>query len=200
MRLYILFGFLLLAVICSCGVDASQVKFGPLCSGNPSNHIRECDKKGCGAYGAPRNNGKGKHEGLDIVCADGATVFAPFDVKLNGKAVPYRVNNAINDGVNLSGGVLFRSYVEANAVTFGPLCCGNPSNSKRGCDTMYGCGYHGASCGDWTHECLDIVCADGVTVLTPFDVMLNQKAAPYINQPKKEPINNGTTLCGEAIV
>ncbi|XP_050984189.1 leukocyte cell-derived chemotaxin-2 [Labeo rohita] len=106
MRLYILFGFLLLAVICSCGVDASQVKFGPLCSGNPSNHIRECDKKGCGAYGAPRNNGKGKHEGLDIVCADGATVFAPFDVKLNGKAVPYRVNNAINDGVNLSGGGL----------------------------------------------------------------------------------------------
>lgn len=53
--------------------------------------------------------------------------------------------------------------------------------------------------GDWTHECLDIVCADGVTVLTPFDVMLNQKAAPYINQPKKEPINNGTTLSGEGV-
>ena len=112
MRLYILFSFLLLAVICSCLVDASQVKFGALCSGNSSNRKRGCDTKyGCGDYGASRDGGKRKHEGLDIVCADGATVYAPFDVKLNGKAVPYKKNNAINDGINLSGeGLCFKLF------------------------------------------------------------------------------------------
>ncbi len=54
-----------------------------------------------------RDGGKRKHEGLDIVCADGATVYAPFDVKLNGKAVPYKKNNAINNGINLSGEGLY---------------------------------------------------------------------------------------------
>ncbi|XP_016347500.1 leukocyte cell-derived chemotaxin-2-like [Sinocyclocheilus anshuiensis] len=112
MRLYILFSFLLLAVICSCRVDDSQVKFGPLCSGNSSNRKRGCDTKyGCGNYGASRGGGKRKHEGLDIVCADGATVYAPFDVKLNGKAAPYKKNNAINDGINLSGeGLCFKLF------------------------------------------------------------------------------------------
>lgn len=49
----------------------------------------------------------GPHEGLDIVCADGATVYAPFDVTLNGKAAPYIKNNAINDGINLRGEGLY---------------------------------------------------------------------------------------------
>lgn len=53
----------------------------------------------CGSDG-----GKRKHMGLDIVCSDGSTVFAPFDVKLTGKAVPYKKTNPINDGVALSGG------------------------------------------------------------------------------------------------
>uniref|UniRef100_A0AAY4CAR3 Leukocyte cell-derived chemotaxin-2 n=1 Tax=Denticeps clupeoides TaxID=299321 RepID=A0AAY4CAR3_9TELE len=53
----------------------------------------------------------GKHKGLDIVCADGSTIYAPFDVKLNGKAVPYRHNNAINNGIKLSGaGLCFKLF------------------------------------------------------------------------------------------
>ncbi|XP_056117843.1 leukocyte cell-derived chemotaxin-2-like [Rhinichthys klamathensis goyatoka] len=118
MRLYILFSFLLLAVICSSRVDASRVTFGPLCSGNTSNRKRGCDTKyGCGNYGAGRGNRK--HMGLDIVCADGATVYAPFDVKLNGKAAPYIKNNAINDGINLSGeGLCFKLfYVKPDRYT-----------------------------------------------------------------------------------
>ncbi len=48
----------------------------------------------------------GPHKGLDIVCADGATVYAPFDVKLDRKAVPYKnqpKKEPINDGIQLSG-------------------------------------------------------------------------------------------------
>uniref|UniRef100_A0A8C1X9A3 Uncharacterized protein n=1 Tax=Cyprinus carpio TaxID=7962 RepID=A0A8C1X9A3_CYPCA len=90
------------SVICSCLVDASQVKFGPLCSGNSSNRKRGCDKKyGCGNYGASR--GHGPHKGLDIKCAKGAMVYVPFDVKLNGKP--------INDGIHLSGeGLCFKLF------------------------------------------------------------------------------------------
>ncbi|KAL6479740.1 hypothetical protein MHYP_G00107730 [Metynnis hypsauchen] len=101
---------LLTVVLCSLQVEAEQVKFGPLCSGNPGNTKRGCDPKwGCGNYGASRKRKDGttyKHMGLDIVCADGATVYAPFDVTLKGKAVPYKINNAINDGVTLNGGGL----------------------------------------------------------------------------------------------
>ncbi|KAK2891078.1 hypothetical protein Q8A67_013721 [Cirrhinus molitorella] len=109
MRLYILFSLLLLAVLCSSRVDARKVKFGNLCSGNPSNSKRKCDKHGCGHYGASR--GGRKHQGLDIVCADGATVYAPFDVKLIRRSVPYTNNNAINDGIMLTGeGLCFKLF------------------------------------------------------------------------------------------
>ncbi|XP_035265601.1 leukocyte cell-derived chemotaxin 2 like [Anguilla anguilla] len=92
----------------SLSAESELVKFGALCSGNPNNRKRGCDGKGygCGNYGASRAGGKRKHLGLDIVCADGATVYAPFDVRLGGRAAPYKKNNAINDGVNLSGGGL----------------------------------------------------------------------------------------------
>ncbi|XP_028816302.1 leukocyte cell-derived chemotaxin-2 [Denticeps clupeoides] len=89
--------------------DFEMTKFGPICSGNPNNRKRGCDSKGCGAFGANRTHGK--HKGLDIVCADGSTIYAPFDVKLNGKAVPYRHNNAINNGIKLSGaGLCFKLF------------------------------------------------------------------------------------------
>ncbi|XP_039520400.1 leukocyte cell-derived chemotaxin-2-like [Pimephales promelas] len=118
MRLYILFSFLLLAVICSSCVDASRGTFGRLCSSNPSNRKRGCDNRyGCGHYGARRGNRK--HLGLDILCADGDTVYAPFDVKLNGISRPYSKNNAINDGINLSGkGLCFKMfYVKPDRYT-----------------------------------------------------------------------------------
>ncbi|XP_062380452.1 leukocyte cell derived chemotaxin 2, tandem duplicate 1 [Sardina pilchardus] len=93
--------------------ERSLVKFGALCSGNPTNQKRGCDVKGCGNYGAKR--GSRTHKGLDIVCNDGATVYAPFDVQLNGKAVPYGspsdLQKLINDGVNLSGeGLCFKLF------------------------------------------------------------------------------------------
>ncbi|KAF5880208.1 leukocyte cell-derived chemotaxin-2-like, partial [Clarias magur] len=96
---------LICAVLCVLQTATAQVKFGQLCSGNPSNRKRGCDTKyGCGNYGASRDGGKRKHLGLDIECSDGATVYAPFDVTLKGKSVPYKHNNAINDGIQLSGG------------------------------------------------------------------------------------------------
>ncbi|XP_026869978.2 leukocyte cell-derived chemotaxin 2 like [Electrophorus electricus] len=102
MKLLILVVYVVLG---SLQTEGGQVKFGTLCSGNPTNTKRGCDKKyGCGNYGANRDQGRRKHMGLDIICSDGATVYAPFDVKLTGKAVPYKKGNAINDGVSLSGG------------------------------------------------------------------------------------------------
>ncbi|ROL51840.1 Leukocyte cell-derived chemotaxin-2 [Anabarilius grahami] len=57
------------------------------------------------------NGGNRKHMGLDITCSDGNTVYAPFDVKLNGRSIPYSQNNAINDGINLSGqGLCFKLF------------------------------------------------------------------------------------------
>ncbi|KAG7465327.1 hypothetical protein MATL_G00175250 [Megalops atlanticus] len=57
--------------------------------------------------------------GLDIVCSDGATVYAPFDVTLHGRAIPYKKNNAINNGLNLKGqGLCFKLfYMKPDKVT-----------------------------------------------------------------------------------
>uniref|UniRef100_A0A3Q0S5E9 Leukocyte cell derived chemotaxin 2, tandem duplicate 1 n=1 Tax=Amphilophus citrinellus TaxID=61819 RepID=A0A3Q0S5E9_AMPCI len=87
------------------------VKFGQLCSGNPSNSRRTSDGWGQGHYGAGR--GGRLHEGLDIKCSDGSTVFAPFDVTLNGKLTVYTDPSkaAINEGINLSGeGLCFKLF------------------------------------------------------------------------------------------
>ncbi|KAK4814800.1 hypothetical protein QYF61_027245 [Mycteria americana] len=74
-----------------------------VCSGNPTNEIRGCDKYGCGYYGAPRRNGKGKHTGVDVICADGATVYAPFSGELSGPIKIFHNGNAIDDGVQIRG-------------------------------------------------------------------------------------------------
>ncbi|KAL4631149.1 leukocyte cell-derived chemotaxin-2-like isoform X1 [Arapaima gigas] len=101
-----------------------QVKFGTLCSGNPANKARGCDAKyGCGKYGASR--GTRKHLGLDIVCADGATVSAPFDLTINGPAFPYNkgVKPAINNGLKLSGqaGLCFMLFYVKPVKTSGTV-------------------------------------------------------------------------------
>ncbi|XP_070707826.1 leukocyte cell-derived chemotaxin-2-like [Pempheris klunzingeri] len=90
---------ILLAVLCVC----DGVKFGQLCSGNSANSRRTSDSWGAGHYGAPR--GSRVHKGLDIVCSDGSTVYAPFDVTLHGKVIVYTDPNkaAINSGINLRG-------------------------------------------------------------------------------------------------
>uniref|UniRef100_A0A8B9ZNQ4 Myeloid protein 1 n=2 Tax=Anas TaxID=8835 RepID=A0A8B9ZNQ4_9AVES len=75
-----------------------------VCAGNPTNEIRGCDKYGCGYYGAPRRGGKGeKHKGVDVICADGATVYAPFSGELSGPVRIFHNGNAIDDGVQIRG-------------------------------------------------------------------------------------------------
>ncbi|XP_051505619.1 leukocyte cell-derived chemotaxin-2-like [Myxocyprinus asiaticus] len=104
MRLYIFFLVFLLAVL-----SGSQVDSQDSCMGNPKNKIRGCDRHGCGHYGARRKGGK--HLGLDIECKDGATVKAPFDVTLNGKAIPYNNKSPIDNGINLRGkGLCFKLF------------------------------------------------------------------------------------------
>ncbi|KFO69912.1 Myeloid protein 1, partial [Cuculus canorus] len=78
-------------------------RWAVVCSGNPTNEIRGCDRYGCGYYGAPRQNGKGKHKGVDVICADGATVYAPFSGKLSGPIKFFHNGNAIDDGVQIEG-------------------------------------------------------------------------------------------------
>ncbi|NXC14128.1 MIM1 protein, partial [Corythaeola cristata] len=80
-----------------------DTRWATLCSGNPTNEIRGCDKYGCGYYGAPRHNGKGKHTGVDVICADGATVYAPFTGELSGPIKFFHNGNAIDDGVQIRG-------------------------------------------------------------------------------------------------
>uniref|UniRef100_A0A4W6FSV4 Uncharacterized protein n=1 Tax=Lates calcarifer TaxID=8187 RepID=A0A4W6FSV4_LATCA len=94
----------LLAVLCVC----DGVKFGQLCSGNSNNTMRTSDKWGDGHYGAQRGNGT--HKGLDIVCSDGSTVLAPFNVTLEGGINIFNDNKTtINRGINLRGeGLCFK--------------------------------------------------------------------------------------------
>lgn len=53
----------------------------------------------------PHFRGNRIHKGLDIVCNDGAVVYAPFDVTLNGRVIVYTdpKKKAINSGINLRG-------------------------------------------------------------------------------------------------
>jgi len=50
-----------------------------------------------------RQNGKGKHRGVDVICSDGATVYAPFSGQLSGPIKIFHNGNAINDGVQIRG-------------------------------------------------------------------------------------------------
>ncbi|XP_062234463.1 leukocyte cell-derived chemotaxin-2-like isoform X1 [Platichthys flesus] len=96
-----------LAVLCVC--DA--VRFGQLCSGNPANNRRTSDSWGQGHYGARR--GTRVHAGLDIVCSDGAAVYAPCDVTLGGRLTVYTDASkaAINSGINLRAeGLCFKLF------------------------------------------------------------------------------------------
>ncbi len=97
----------LLAVLCVC----DGVRFGQLCSGNPSNRRRTSDTWGQGHYGARRGNRD--HKGLDIMCSDGSEVLAPFDVTLHGRLTVYTDPSkaAINSGINLRGeGLCFKLF------------------------------------------------------------------------------------------
>ncbi|KAL0974302.1 hypothetical protein UPYG_G00218530 [Umbra pygmaea] len=96
----ILSALIVLAIL----AESESQKFGQLCSNNRFNKIRGWDKFGQGRHGAPRSGGR-KHSGVDVICSDGAAVYAPFDVKINSRSIPYSdpKKKAINDGLNLSG-------------------------------------------------------------------------------------------------
>lgn len=44
-----------------------------------------------------------KHKGVDVVCQDGSDVYAPFSGNTDKQARPYGNNNAIDNGIQLSG-------------------------------------------------------------------------------------------------
>ncbi|KAJ8282914.1 hypothetical protein COCON_G00054330 [Conger conger] len=126
-----------------CGQPKSskkEVKFGALCSGNPSNRKRECDgaRYGCGHFGASRDGGKSKHKGLDIVCADGDTVNAPFDVKITRRAIPYGNGNAIDNGVKLEGeGLCFKLFYLKPDKSSGEVKKGQPIGKLLPMQSVY---------------------------------------------------------------
>lgn len=47
--------------------------------------------------------GKEKHVGVDVICADGSDVFAPFSGELSGPIRFFHSGNAIDDGVQIRG-------------------------------------------------------------------------------------------------
>uniref|UniRef100_A0A3Q3JN46 Leukocyte cell-derived chemotaxin 2 like n=1 Tax=Monopterus albus TaxID=43700 RepID=A0A3Q3JN46_MONAL len=105
-------------VVCLC----DGVKFGQLCNGNPTNSRRTSDRWGQGHYGARRGNRV--HKGLDIKCSDGSAVYAPFDVTLNGRAIPYGDPNkaAIDNGISLTGeGLCFKLFYVSPDRTSGSV-------------------------------------------------------------------------------
>uniref|UniRef100_A0A3Q1FLH2 Leukocyte cell derived chemotaxin 2 n=1 Tax=Acanthochromis polyacanthus TaxID=80966 RepID=A0A3Q1FLH2_9TELE len=99
--------------LCSVLWVCDGVKFGQLCKGNPNNRRRTSDRWGEGHYGAGRGNRR--HQGLDIECRDGSTVYAPFDVTLVRKVIVYKdpekKKTAINEGIQMRGeGLCFNLF------------------------------------------------------------------------------------------
>ncbi|TKC40708.1 hypothetical protein EI555_014717, partial [Monodon monoceros] len=88
-------GVLLPAVLIS---PALAGPWATICAGKSSNEIRTCDSHGCGQYTAQR-----LHQGVDVLCSDGSTVYAPFTGMIVGQEKPYKNKNAINNGVRISG-------------------------------------------------------------------------------------------------
>ncbi|XP_037547230.1 leukocyte cell derived chemotaxin 2, tandem duplicate 1 [Nematolebias whitei] len=124
----------ILAVLCV----SAAVRFGPLCSGNPTNRRRTSDSWGQGHYGATRDTRV--HKGLDIICSDGSTVLAPFDVTLNGKLTVYRDQSkeAINEGINLSGqGLCFKLFYVRPYKTSGSVKKGEQIGTMLPMQTVY---------------------------------------------------------------
>ncbi|XP_013856723.1 leukocyte cell-derived chemotaxin-2, partial [Austrofundulus limnaeus] len=89
-------------------------------------------------YGARR--GPKVHEGLDIVCSDGSTVYAPFDVTLNGRLTVYTDPNkaAINEGINLRGeGLCFKLFYVRPDKTSGTVKKGKKIGTMLPMQSVY---------------------------------------------------------------
>ncbi|CAM5132543.1 unnamed protein product [Eretmochelys imbricata] len=77
--------------------------WGQICAGNPMNKARGCDGYGCGYYTAPRKDGRRKHLGVDVICRDGSTVYAPFSGMIERRINPHGGSSVIDNGVQLRG-------------------------------------------------------------------------------------------------
>ncbi|XP_028390791.1 leukocyte cell-derived chemotaxin-2-like [Dendronephthya gigantea] len=100
----ILWTFILVFIV---SVEAS--KLAKLCSSNPSNNVRGCDRQGCGHYRAAR--GRRRHYGVDIRCSPGSTVYAPFAGTIVRRSRPYPNNrNAFNNGLLIRGTGNFNGF------------------------------------------------------------------------------------------
>ncbi|CAM4599589.1 unnamed protein product [Caretta caretta] len=145
--------------------------WGQICAGNPMNKARGCDGYGCGYYAAPRKDGRRKHLGVDVICRDGSTVYAPFTGTIERRINPHGGSSVIDNGVQLRGSemmpmqrdpsletttlviqtkmLIVRTVIVATLISsvvagpWGQICAGNPSNKVRGCD-IKGCGNYGA--------------------------------------------------------
>ncbi|XP_071318060.1 leukocyte cell-derived chemotaxin-2-like isoform X2 [Trachinotus anak] len=124
----------LLAVLCVC----DGVRFGQLCSGNPSNRRRTSDTWGQGHYGARRGNRD--HKGLDIMCEDGSEVLAPFDVTLHGEVNVFTEPQqaAINSGLILRGeGLCFKLFAMRPDRTSGSVRKGDRIGTMLPMQSVY---------------------------------------------------------------
>ncbi|XP_046523633.1 leukocyte cell-derived chemotaxin-2 [Equus quagga] len=90
-------GVIFLAVLISTALAGPWAN---ICAGKSSNEIRTCDSHGCGRYTAQSHR---PHQGVDVLCSDGSTVYAPFAGMIVAQEKPYKDKNAINNGVRLSG-------------------------------------------------------------------------------------------------
>uniref|UniRef100_A0A9L0JV32 Leukocyte cell derived chemotaxin 2 n=1 Tax=Equus asinus TaxID=9793 RepID=A0A9L0JV32_EQUAS len=90
-------GVIFLAVLISTALAGPWAN---ICAGKSSNEIRTCDSHGCGRYTAQSHR---PHQGVDVLCSDGSTVYAPFTGMIVAQEKPYKDKNAINNGVRLSG-------------------------------------------------------------------------------------------------
>uniref|UniRef100_A0A8C9FNV6 Uncharacterized protein n=1 Tax=Pavo cristatus TaxID=9049 RepID=A0A8C9FNV6_PAVCR len=56
------------------------------------------------------------HKGVDVICADGSTVYAPFSGELSGPVKFFHNGNAIDDGVQIRGsGIQLFSFTLFNS-------------------------------------------------------------------------------------
>lgn len=56
---------------------------------------RGCDQHGCGNYGASRDGGKRKHEGVDIACMKGSIILSPVKGVVTKIGYPYSSSDPV---------------------------------------------------------------------------------------------------------
>ncbi|OXB73463.1 UNVERIFIED_CONTAM: hypothetical protein H355_015567 [Colinus virginianus] len=91
-------------VICSDGATVYAPFSGQLSGPIRFFHNGNAIDDGVQISGSGKRNGKGgKHKGVDVICADGATVYAPFSGELFGPVKFFHNGNAIDDGIQIKG-------------------------------------------------------------------------------------------------